>query len=66
LRKSVVFILLLCLAMAGCWQSRNRPYRNDMSLQPFAAGTVTAVSHDGRIRALCAAQKSPAAATASP
>lgn len=49
MRKSVVFILLICLAVAGCWQTRNRPYRNDMSLQPFAAGTVTAISHDGRI-----------------
>jgi hypothetical protein len=49
LRKSVVFILLICLMVAGCWQTRNRPYRNDMSLQPFAAGTVTAVSHDGKM-----------------
>ena len=49
LRKRVVFILLICLAMAGCWQTRNRPYRNEMSLEPFAAGTVTATSHDGKV-----------------
>ena len=33
---------------AGCWQTVTRPYRTVMSLQPFAAGSVTATGSDGK------------------
>jgi hypothetical protein len=49
LRKFLPLILLTCLAVAGCWQSKTRPYRNVMSLQPFVAGTVTATDTDGKV-----------------
>jgi hypothetical protein len=49
LRRCVPIILLLCLAAAGCWQTKNRPYSNVMSLQPFAAGAVTATGQDGKV-----------------
>jgi hypothetical protein len=48
LRKFLPLILLACLAAAGCWQSKTRPYRNEMSLQPFAAGTVTVTGRDSK------------------
>jgi hypothetical protein len=49
LRKCVPFILLACLAVAGCWQSRARPYRDAIAVQPFAAGAVTTTDQDGRV-----------------
>jgi hypothetical protein len=49
LRRCVPLILLVCLAVAGCWQTRNRPYRNVRSLQPFAAGMVTATDREGKV-----------------
>jgi hypothetical protein len=42
MRKFAPFILLACLLAAGCWQTVTRPYRNVASLQPFAAGAITA------------------------
>jgi hypothetical protein len=41
LRKFVPLILLACLLAAGCWQTKTRPYRDVMPLQPFASGTIT-------------------------
>ncbi|HEX4028559.1 MAG TPA: hypothetical protein VHX18_13145 [Rhizomicrobium sp.] len=49
LRRCVPFILLVCLAVAGCWQTRTRPYGNVIAMQPFAAGTVTATDRDGKV-----------------
>src|SRR5215469_953887 len=49
LRRWAPLILLACLAVAGCWQTRNRPYRNVTSLRPFAAGMVTATDRDGKV-----------------
>jgi hypothetical protein len=49
LRKCVPLILLVCLTVAGCWQTRTRPYRNVMSLQPFAAGDVTATDLQNKV-----------------
>lgn len=49
MHRCVPLILLLCLAVAGCWQTKARPYRNVMSLQPFAAGTVMATDRDGKV-----------------
>lgn len=49
MRKCVPFILLACLAVAGCWQSRARPYRDAIGVQPFAAGPVTTTDRDGRV-----------------
>ncbi|HEX4178719.1 MAG TPA: hypothetical protein VHY57_09785 [Rhizomicrobium sp.] len=49
MRKCVPFILLACLAMAGCWQSRARPYRDAIGVQPFAAGAITATDLDGKV-----------------
>ena len=48
LRKFLPVVLLACLVAAGCWQTVNRPYRNVTSLQPFAAGSITATSADGK------------------
>jgi hypothetical protein len=46
MRKFVPFILLACLLAAGCWQTVTRPYRDVTSLQPFAAGAITATAPD--------------------
>jgi hypothetical protein len=48
LRKLAPLILLVSFLTAGCWQTVSRPYRNVMSLQPFAAGSVTATDSDGK------------------
>jgi hypothetical protein len=47
LRKLV--ILLTCVLLAGCWQSRTRPYHTVQSLTPFPAGAVTATDADGQV-----------------
>lgn len=49
MRKCVPFILLACLAVAGCWQSRTRPYRDAIGVQPFTAGAVIATDQDGKV-----------------
>ncbi|MDB5734109.1 MAG: hypothetical protein JWP16_713 [Alphaproteobacteria bacterium] len=47
MRKLV--ILLTCVLLAGCWQSRSRPYLTVQSLAPFPAGAVTETDPDGRV-----------------
>jgi hypothetical protein len=37
-RLAVIFAVLL---LAGCWQTRNRPYRDIAGVMPFAPGLVT-------------------------
>ena len=49
MRNSAPLIVLLCFVLAGCWQTATRPYRNVMSLQPFAEGMVTTTDRDGRV-----------------
>jgi len=49
LRKLLPALMLACLAVAGCWQTMTRPYRDVVSLQPFAAGAVTEKDRDGKI-----------------
>lgn len=49
MRGYVPIILLASLALAGCWQTRNRPYRNVTSLRPFSAGMVTATDRNGKV-----------------
>lgn len=49
MRRCVALILLACLAVAGCWQTRSRPYHHVMSLRPFAAGMVTATDRNGKV-----------------
>jgi hypothetical protein len=41
--------VLLCLLLAGCWQTKTRPYRNVMSVQPFAGGVVATTDRNGRV-----------------
>ena len=48
MRKFAPFILVAALLTAGCWQTVNQPYRAVMSLQPFAAGSVTTNGNDGK------------------
>ncbi len=48
MRKLAPLILLIGLLTAGCWQTVSRPYRTVMSLQPFAAGSVTATGSDSK------------------
>ena len=49
MRKLAPFILLASLLVAGCWQSVSRPYRNEIGVQPFAAGEITATGRDRKI-----------------
>ncbi len=46
MRKLTPLILLACMLAAGCWQTAIRPYSNTVSLQPFAAGAITAIGPD--------------------
>jgi hypothetical protein len=46
LQKLAPFVLLAAVLLAGCWQTVSRPYRDIASLQPFAAGRVTATGRD--------------------
>ncbi|HET7086606.1 MAG TPA: hypothetical protein VFI23_17705 [Rhizomicrobium sp.] len=48
MRKLTPLILLCCVLLAGCWQTVTRPYRNVMSLQPFAQGPITAKDPSGK------------------
>ncbi|MFO1247513.1 MAG: hypothetical protein U1E93_04650 [Alphaproteobacteria bacterium] len=48
MRKFLPLILLACLLTSGCWQTVTRPYRTVMSLQPFAAGSVTTTDASGK------------------
>lgn len=48
MRKFAPLIVLIGLLTAGCWQTVNRPYRDVMSLQPFAAGAVTTTDARGK------------------
>ena len=43
------FVLLASLLVAGCWQTTSRPYRSITSLQPFAAGAITATAPDRKV-----------------
>lgn len=45
LRKLVV--ILAALVLAGCWQTKIRPYRNVPGVMPFAGGAVTETEPDG-------------------
>src|SRR5438105_7990033 len=47
-RKLTPLVLLVCVLLAGCWQTMTRPYRNATSLQPFKAGEITEKSLDGK------------------
>ncbi|HWA69363.1 MAG TPA: hypothetical protein VG821_05965 [Rhizomicrobium sp.] len=43
-------ILMACVALAGCWQSLSRPYRNVRGVTPFASGAVTETGLDGEVQ----------------
>jgi hypothetical protein len=47
--RKFALLILACLALAGCWQTRTRPYRNTQSLSPFAAGMVTETDPGGHV-----------------
>ncbi len=39
-------VLVIALLVAGCWQTRTRLYRDDVGVQPFAAGAVVETGPD--------------------
>lgn len=49
MRKNIPVLVLACLLLAACWQTKTRPYRNITSLQPFAAGAVTETDPDRKV-----------------
>jgi len=44
--KHVALLLLCCMALGGCWQSRGSLYQGARPVMPFAAGAVTETGTD--------------------
>jgi hypothetical protein len=44
----LALLILACVLAAGCWQTVTRPYRDTISLSPFAAGAVAETGLGGK------------------